>query len=180
MKPAFDSLPALFLAAIFGCSTSDSGPSAPGARPGDFKVDYEWREGSLPPPYHYEYALSITPEGKGEIVLTPDYPRAGVPKWTEEFQVKAERLDDLYKVLAEHGLFTQTWRKLDAPPVGGSSQTLIVTAGGKQFTVEDYLVADQKAAAQAIYDAVTGLAPQEARDRLDAKREQYMQEHPRE
>ena len=179
MKPAFDSWALLSIATLLGCSTSQSGTSAPAARPADFTVDYEWREGSLPPPYHYEYRMTISPAGKGHIVLTPDYPAAGAPKWTEDFQVAAKQLDQLYQALVQQGLFTRTWQALDPSPVGGSSQTLIVTAGGKRFTVQDYVVADQAAAAKAMYDAVNALAPKDAWDRLDAKREQYMQEHPR-
>ena len=55
-------------------------------------------------------------------------------------------------------MFPNLWRALEAPPTGGSSQTLVVTAGGTQFTVEDYLIANQQAAAGAIYDAVKALA----------------------
>ena len=29
-------------------------PVIPADRPADFTVTYDWREGSLPPPYHYE------------------------------------------------------------------------------------------------------------------------------
>jgi hypothetical protein len=179
MRLVFVFLPAMFLATVVGCSGSEPESRELGARPQDLTVDYQWREGSLPPPYHYEYTLSIAAEGQGEIVLTPDYPRTDVPEWTEEFQVSAKQLDDLYQVLVDNGLFTQTWRQQDSPPVGGSSQELIVTADGKRFTVEDYVVADQQAAAQSMYDAVHALAPQEVWDRLDAKREQYMQEHSR-
>jgi hypothetical protein len=179
MKPSFDSLAALFIVALVGCSDSPSGTSAPAARPGDFRVDYEWREGSLPPPYHYQYTMTVTPAGQGQIELTPDYPGAVVPKWTEDFQVAEERLDQLYKTLTKRGLFTQSWRASNDPPVGGSSQTLTVTAGGKRYVVEDYLVEDQAAAAKAMYEAVNALASKDAWDRLDAKREQYREEHPR-
>ncbi|HUT36408.1 MAG TPA: hypothetical protein VNE39_23175 [Planctomycetota bacterium] len=52
-------------------------------RPADFGFRYDWREGSLPPPYHYEYTISVSPEGEGTIVFRPDYPEHDVPAWEE-------------------------------------------------------------------------------------------------
>lgn len=179
MKRLFCPLPTLLAAILIGCAAPPLETPEAASRPADFSIQYEWTEGSLPPPHHYEYVITVTSSGQGQLVLLPDYPSAGVPKWTERFSLDAEELDRLYQVLKKNGLFTDDWHQLDAPPVGGSSQTLVVTAGGKRFTVEDYLVADQQPAAEAIYEAVNALVPQEAWDRLDGKRKQYIQEHPR-
>jgi hypothetical protein len=179
MKRLCDRLPALLATILVGCSTSPPEPPELASRPADFSVQYEWTEGSLPPPHHYEYAITVASSGQGQLVLLPDYPTAGAPKWTERFSLDAEDMDRLYQTLKKNGLFRNDWRQLDAPPVGGSSQTLVVMAGGKQFIVEDYLVADQQPAAKAIYEAVNAIVPQESWDRLDGKRRQYMQKHPR-
>src|SRR5690554_3169233 len=55
------------------------------AVPADFQIEYEWHEGSLPPPYHYEYTIRIGPGAQGEIVFLPDYPSDDTPVWTEPF-----------------------------------------------------------------------------------------------
>jgi hypothetical protein len=101
-----------------------------------------------------------------------------VPKWTEFFKVEEQGLNDLYRVMVENGLFTRKWRQLDAAPVGGSNQTLVVTGQGKRIKVEDYLVSEQQVSAKVMYAAVQALVPKEIWKRLQARRQQYMQEHP--
>ena len=165
------------LLAVFciGCATGNSSAGAQNERPDDFAVEYEWRAGSMPPPYHYRYAVFINPSGQGEIVLTPDYPSATVPKWTELFKVEEEGLNDLYRMMVENGLYSGKWRQMDMAPVGGSNQTLVVTSQGKQIRVADYLVSEQQAAAKAMYEAVRAMVPKDIWERLQARRQQYMQ-----
>jgi hypothetical protein len=160
-----------------GWTTSQPLTDEQNARPDDFAVEYEWRAGSLPPPYHYQYAVIIRSSGQSEIVLTPDYPSINVPKWTEFFKVEEQGLNDLYRVMVENGLFIRKWRQLDAAPVGGSNQTLVVTAQGKRIKVEDYLVSEQQIPAKAMYAVVQALVPKEIWERLQTRRQQYMQEH---
>jgi hypothetical protein len=147
------------------------------ARPDDFSLQYEWREGSLPPPYHYEYTISIAPDGRGQVVMVPDYPSDKVPTWTETFTLQPAQLDTLYQSLVEQGLFRQSWRAQDNPPVGGSSQSLVITAQGKTVVLPAYVLIEQEAAAEEIYAAVMALVPKPIWDKLNAQREQYMQEH---
>jgi hypothetical protein len=71
-----------------------------------------------------------------------------VPKWTEYFKVEERGLNDLYRMMVENGLFTRKWRQLAVTPVGGSNQTLVVTAQGKRIKVEDYLVSEQQVSAK--------------------------------
>ena len=170
----------LTLLAVFciGCATFHPSTNDQNARPDDFCVEYEWREGSLPPPYHYEYTVIINPSSRSEIALTPDYPSTTVAKWTEFFKVEEQGLNDLYRVMVENGIFTRKWRQLDAAPIGGSNQTLVVTAQGKRIKVEDYVVSEQQVSAKVMYVAVQALVPKEIWERLQARRQQYMQEHP--
>jgi len=169
----------LFALSCIGCATFHPSTNERNVRPDDFSVEYEWREGSLPPPHHYEYNVVIKHSGESQIVLTPDYPSTTVPKWAERFKVEEQGLNDLYRVIIENGLFTRKWRHLHEAPVGGSNQTLVVTARGKRIKVEDYLVSEQQASAKAMYAAVQALVPKEIWERLQARRQQYMQEHPR-
>lgn len=151
----------------------------PPARPPDLRVTYEWYEGSLPPPYHYAYTITVDPSGQGRMTLVPDYSGDGVPVWTETFVVPAGRLDDLYRVFLAQGLAKTAWRQRDVPPVGGSHQALLVTTGGRQVRVADYLIDEQRRAAAAIFDAVKALVPKDVRARLLAKRDVYVQAHAR-
>ncbi|MGV8056738.1 MAG: hypothetical protein AB2L12_01690 [Smithellaceae bacterium] len=180
MKFLSNLLLTLFAVCCIGCATFHPSTNEQNARPNDFVIEYEWREGSLPPPYHYEYTVIIKPSGRSEIVLTPDYPSNTVPKWTEFFKVDEQNLNNVYRVIVENGLFTQKWRQMDAAPVvGGSNQTLIVTAEGKRIKIEDYLVSEQQPSAKIMFTAVQTLVPKEIWERLQARRQRYMQEHPR-
>lgn len=169
----------LLVVSCISCATFLPATNEQNGRPNDFGVEYKWREGSLPPPYHYEYTIIIKPSGQSKIVLIPDYPAADVPKWAEDFKVTEKDLNALYRVMVANGLFTQKWQQLDAAPVGGSNQILVVTAQGKLIKVEDYLVFEQQAPAKAMYAAVQALVPKEIWGRLQAKRHQYIQEYPR-
>lgn len=139
MKRLANLLLTLLAVSCIGCVSFHLSSNEQNARPDDFGVEYEWREGSLPPPYHYEYTIIIKPSNRGEIVLTPDHPSNTVPKWTEFFKVEEQGLNDLYRVMVENGLFTRKWRQLNVVPVGGSNQMLVVTVQGKRFKVEDHL-----------------------------------------
>jgi hypothetical protein len=105
MKCLSNLLLTLFAVSCIGCATFHSSTNEQNVRPNDFGVEYSWREGSLPPPYHYEYTVIIKPSSLGEIALTPDYPSTTVPKWTEYFNVEEQALNDLYRVMVENGLF---------------------------------------------------------------------------
>lgn len=148
-------------------------PPTPDERPDDFHVEYHWSAGTMPPPHHYEYTITIEPSGLGKMVLIPDYPRDEVPRWTEPFTIEPEALDALYNVMVENGLFTRTWRQKDDPPVGGSAQWMVVVADGRHVEVKTYPVVAQEAAAEEIYSAVRGLVPSEVWKRLHALRDEY-------
>jgi hypothetical protein len=169
----------LCVALLAGCSLFSPTPDALSSRPDDFRIVYEWQEGSLPPPYHYAYTISIEPDGHGQIVMIPDYPSENVPTWTETFQVSQAGLDSLYHVMVGQGLFTQDWRAEDSPPVGGSSQYMVVTAHQKTITLPSYLAPAQDSSAEEMFSAVNAALPQAVWDKLNAQREEYVQEHER-
>lgn len=168
----------LFAMSCIGCSTFHPTINKQNERPGDFCVEYEWREKSLPPPYHYEYTIILKPSGQSEIVLIPDYPSSDVPKLTENFKVAEQDLHELYRIMVENGLFTRKWRQMGGGLVGSRYQKLIVTAQGKKIQVEDSLVYEQQAPAKVIYSAVQALVPQKIWEQLQAQRQLYMQRHP--
>ena len=179
MKYVFCLMLALLVVSCTGAAPFHPSTGDGNDRPDDFRVEYEWHEGSLPPPYHYEYTVVFTPSGRSEIVVVPDYPSANVPTWSESFEVGERDLDALHRLMVKNGLFSRKWRRSDAVPVGGSRQTLVVTAQGKQIRVDDPLVPEQQAPAQAIHSAVRELVPKEIWERLQTRRQRYMQEHSR-
>ena len=146
-------------------------------RPDDFQARYEWQEGSLPPPFHYEYTIEVRSDGEGLIEMIPDYPGEDVQVWSEPFTVEQGELDELYRLMFEKRAFEQAWRAQDEPPVGGSGEWLTATAHGRTIEIPAYVVESQEPAAEEIYAAIRALVPQAIWDRLHAQREQYMEEH---
>ncbi len=152
------------------------GRAAPATRPADFSVTYNWYEGSLPPPYHYEYTVSIDADGAGQVVYTPNYPGADVPTWTEDFTLDTAQLDTLYAHLRDLGVLTTSWSEADDIPVGGSHSTLTILADGQTSEIPAFparMIEQADSAKSAVYTAV----PAEIWDRLAAQRDQYVQEH---
>ncbi len=169
----------LLLILATGCATVSPTPNPLDTRPADFNLVYEWQEGSLPPPYHYEYTITIDPAGQGQIVMVPDYAFSNPPTWTETYALTSAALDQLYRLLIDKGLFTLRWQAQDQPPVGGSSHSLHVTAHGQQITIPSFVIQTQANAAEDISMAIHALVPPNIWDKLNTQREQYVTEHKR-
>lgn len=160
------------MGALTACASDARGPV-----PDDLLVRYEWREGSLPPPYHYEYSIRLQSDGAGEVTMVPDYAGDEVPVWSEPFSVSREQVAQLYGVIVDRGLFSQTWRELEDPPVGGSSEMMSVVANGRIVTIPAFLPPDQRERAEDLYAALRSLVPTAVFAGLEARRAAYVAEH---
>jgi hypothetical protein len=170
---------AVLLVLLSGCAALNPTPNPLDTRPADFNLIYKWLEGSLPPPYHYEYTIEVKPDGQGEIIMLPDYDSDATPYWIESFTVTSAALDQIYRLLIDKGLFTEIWQVQSDPPVGGSHDFLRVIAHDRTIDIPAFVVATQAANADAITAAVRALVPQNIWDKLNAQREQYVHEHER-
>ncbi len=90
--------------------------------PPDLTVTYEYRAGTMPPPYHNEYTVVIGPGTQGMVKYSPDYPGDTTPIWDELFSPTAEQLNQLYALILKNNLLRSGWRELDMPPVGGDTE----------------------------------------------------------
>jgi len=167
----------IFILRMLFVILSACSPAIDTTRPDDFSLTYHWQEGSLPPPYHYEYTIAIQPDGQGQIEMLPDYPSDQTPVWKEVFTITEDDLDQLYALLLENDFFQTNWAAQSDPPIGGSSEQLTVTAQGAEYTIPSFVVANQQNAASEVMAAINALVPQDIWDRLDLQREQYMEEH---
>ena len=143
------------------------------AMPEDFSIRYWWREGSVPPPHHYEYAICLGPGTTGSITFYPDYPMDKPPVWTETFNVDNESRQELYALINEKELLHRRWTEIKDPPVGGSLEWLEIVAQGKHIIVpsainESQIVAD-------IYRLIRGLVPTRIWTKLMRQRDRYQQ-----
>lgn len=146
------------LALLVACSSS---------KPDGLAVEYHWREGSMPPPYHYEYDITISADGKGRIAFRPDY--GAQPEWVEEFAVAD--MAKLRKIVDDAGVFTKTWTELKDPPVGGAYAWLKATSDGKTVEVPSHPTEPGRLAE--VYAAIHDSVPRAIWDSLAARREQY-------
>jgi len=139
--------------------------------PADFTVVYHWAAGSMPPPYHYEYEIRITPPDRGEMVFWPGYPAGGTPQWRETFRVASKELSRLYTLLRRQGVFITQWRVPDEPPIGGATAWLSVTANGQRVDVPPLVVPEQAAPLSVVYKAIRGLVPPDLWVRWETRRQ---------
>lgn len=163
-------------AATIACASLGGGAKPPTSRPGDFSVTYNWYEGSVPPPYHYEYMITIEANGAGLVTYSPDYPGTDVPTWTEPFTLDTPQMDALYTQLRDLNVFNMAWSEADQVPVGGSHSNLTLFADGRTVDIPAFpaSAADQ---AESAKSAVVAVVPAEIWDRLSAQRDQYVQDH---
>lgn len=163
----------LFLLALIvllaGCTGSTALPAQP---PANFSVRYEWREGSVPPPYHYEYTIEFQ-GGKGQLFFWPDYPTDQVPTWTEQFAVDEATTARIYQLMMQQGVWARQWRQQDPMPVGGATDWLAATAQNATVKIPIALVDDDAEAIEPVYNAIRALVPQATWDALRARQEAY-------
>ena len=163
----------VFLLILIGCGMSNM----PSQRPADFSVVYSWQAGSLPPPYHYEYTITISSGGQGDLVMVPSYPADDFPRWQEPFQVEAADLDRLYQQFLDQGLFTRSWQAESELRVGGSSEWLGVAAAGTEVTTPRQVAARHEPAATELYTAVKAMVPPAIWSKLEAQLKEYQESH---
>ena len=140
-------------------------------RPADFAFRYAWREGSLPPPHHYEYTITVDADGSGTIVFYPDYPEEGVEPWEEGFRVTASQLGELHRTMDEADILAREWASVEDPPVGGSLEWLEVAAGGRTHRVPS--TPREPEPLQPVYAAIRRLVPADLWADLERRRRAY-------
>jgi len=152
--------------AVAGCSSSVSLD--------DLTIDYHWRDGSRPPPYHYEYDIKLDRDGKGRIAYRPDY--SPQPEWVEEFTASAEAMARVRTCAGDAGVFTRSWNEQKNPPVGGAYSWMDAKAGGRSVRTPAF---PESGSLGDVNRAVEESVPAAVWASLKERREKYMAEHPR-
>ncbi|MPZ83746.1 MAG: hypothetical protein GEV28_26475 [Actinophytocola sp.] len=117
---------------LAGCARTDPGtPTADSAAmPDDFGGTIEYANGSVAPPYHYEWVLRIT-EDTAELTWRPGYDKGG-PSWRESAPIGREQRERLYERLREAGALDPSPAE-DEGMVGGSTGSVELVAGGRTY-----------------------------------------------
>ena len=144
-------------------------------KPNNFHVKYSWREGSIPPPYHYEYLIHLGPKSEGTITFYPDYPMDNPPVWTETFSVNDKTLNELYSLILEKGIFQRSWTEIEDPPVGSSLEWLEVIAHRYHITVPSTIKESQ--IVDDLYSTIRSIVPAQIWAKLMHQFSQYQSEY---
>ena len=145
--------------------------------PADFTLRYEWHEGSVPPPYHYEYVIRLGPGPEGEVTFYPDYPQHDPPIWREPFTSQPSAVAGLYALMAKVRMFTRRWQRAERQAIGGSVSWLQVQAGQRVASVPAGLLPRDAEAIRPVYEAIRALVPQPIWDKLMSQYAQVQSEH---
>ncbi len=156
-------------------SMSAAKPKPPHRAP-RFSVHYEWRTGTVAPPYQYHYSIALGSGQRGSMTMSPGVSGGEPPVWAQSFPVSARALDRLRATMRARGVFTRAWNEagMRERPIGGGSENMAVQANGRTFSIPSF-VSDLKAQADAaaVYATINALVPARVRARLEAQRERY-------
>jgi hypothetical protein len=141
------------------------------------RIEYQWREGTVPPPHYYEYAVSVAGDGMAEIGLTPDYPQDHPPVFRAMFRVAPSAIQRVDEVLAEAD--ETVWMPLPterAASLGDSTERLTLFGGAGVAMFSTTFSSDDKARLATLREAVRGMVPADVWQRLQRRRAQYWRE----
>jgi hypothetical protein len=90
------------------------------------KLEYYFNVGSLPPPYHYSYTITINSDGIGELVYTGGYESTEKNTDKYSFKLSNKKLKKLKKAVKESDILNLDikTRPSEEIPDGGSSESL--------------------------------------------------------
>ncbi len=140
--------------------------------PDDFALTYEWATGSMPPPHHYEYTITVTPTDSGHILFWPDYPSHTCPQWEEAFAPHLPSRILLYNWMQTSGLFIRPQEVPAEPVMGGETGYLKMSAGGKRAHLAAHLFPHEEYVA--VHHVIRALVPDILWKELAARRQQYI------
>ena len=161
---------------VFKRHQPDRGDHMKGSKkiPDDFSIQYRWREGSVPPPDHYEYTIHLGPGGEGELVFYPDYPMYNPPNWSEQFQIDKATLERLYRLMEERGIFSRSWTESDEA-TGGALESVRIRADGMEFTVPGGI--EEAEDVKEVYRFIRSTVPEKIWDTIMSRREKFVREY---
>lgn len=140
----------------------------------DFKIEYHWAEGSVPPPYHYEYSLILHGDGTGFVSYWPDYDMPGVPFWQRKNSIPPKKYEPLKTLIEQDGLISHIWRQFEVVPVGGSQEWCKGIVSGRILLIPTELIQEDADKARVFYSEIKQIVPQKLWDEFSRLRNDYM------
>ena len=127
-------------------------------------IEYFWSAGSLPPPYHDEIRIVITPP---EAVLTywPDYPSEQVI--TKEYRIAVDESDTELIIRLLEAVEDKSWKRAAVPNLGGESEYLLFDLHDRQIEIPPGLAEQDDLIARDIYAHIRSTIPDPIWDEIE-------------
>lgn len=163
----------LSLLLVAGCGQANAGTPVPEEKgmPADFAGTVEYRNGTVAPPYHYEWRLTFD-ESSAVLEWRPGYEDTTAP-WRESVDITADQRERLHGRLGDLGVFGMAEPEDDGT-VGGPTGSVTVTADGR--TDDPVALGQDEDGADLLEDvaaAVAELFPARVWDGLAARQEAW-------
>lgn len=155
---------------VSACAVPGTPVSGANGMPDDFSGTIVYRNGSVPPPYHYEWRLRFT-ETSAELTWRAGYDE-DAPLWKASEPIDRADRERLYQRLREAGGFDEV-PGTDSGMAGGPTGSVELLAGGREYA-PGVLGENEESQdlLEEVEDAATDLLPPEVwtemRDRQDA------------
>jgi hypothetical protein len=140
----------------------------------NFEIIYHWAEGSVPPPYHYEYSIKIQEDRTGIVTFRPDYDLESVPVWNRFFTIPQEVNSHLYDLLESGEFYTYEWKQGLEINVGGSHEWCDGTFENHEFHIPTGLIPTDTEKAVSLYLILKKLGPTDMWEDLEQMRKEYI------
>lgn len=165
----------VFLLVLTGCAhrTSDADDQS---MPDDFAGTVAYENGSVPPPYHYRWAVTFDAT-TATLEWRPGY--KDVPPWRERVDITDDQRAELYTRLADLGVFDRP-DITDDGMVGGPGGDIHLRAGGETYDLDQ--LGGSKDSGRLLKDvakAVKELVPESAWDDMKAKQDDWSDKQPK-
>lgn len=132
--------------------------AVPSPRPDDFRIDYFWSKGALPPPHAHSITILIEGGGRGTAILKAPAPSGPEQSWQETFEIAPRQMDAVHELMKRSGVLDGGPLPASDPAPGASTMSMKIVASGKEVTVSDTVSGNKQQIVQALFGAVRALA----------------------
>jgi hypothetical protein len=161
----------LLVAFGLGVACSSSEAAAPERVPDDFGGTLTYRNGTVPPPYHYEWTLEVT--GTDAVIRwRPGYDDSVEP-WVTTVPLGAAGREKLYAGLRNAGAFSDFDDETDEGLAGGSTGRIMFTVAERKYESSLGHNKDSGRLLGDLHDAVTAAIPESVWQEFDRKQTEW-------
>lgn len=142
-----------------------------------FNITLDWREGSVPPPYYYEYRIIVDARGVGEVTMRSGYPPQA-EEWREAFKAPLAQIASLREVVGQHPRSAEAAaRAASVPPSIGAGRTSVHVVSDDATIDESDATPSQREWVGRIRTVLNALVPSPVWRDLEDKRKRYVAVH---